>query len=808
MVWLSELRQEATLALRQLRRSPGFLVTAVATLALGIGASAAIFSAVHAVVLRPLPVPDPDRLVRFYSTSPTTTSMDESSPREFTAIRRESRSLEALAAVGARGVTVADGTGQPEQVRGIRTNPDYFRVFGIAALVGRVFTEEDDRPGHHGVAVISHRFWMARYGGERSVIGRTVSMDAEPFTIIGVAPEWVGEIARGVDVWVPSAFTAEEEANGRVRYLDVVARLRTNATLRGAEAEVATIAGRVAAEDGDVERSARLVPYTEDMVGSYRGRLFILLGAVGLVHLIGCVNVTNLLLARALGRRTELAVRVALGAGRFRIARQVLAETLVLGTAGGVLGLVLAAWAMGVLRATAAQGVPRLEQAALNPGVLAFTILVALGSSLVAGLLPAMRSMSVQPHGVLRQGRGAGARNDRMRSALVAAEVALSLVLLIGAGLLIRSAIATQNVDPGLRPDNVWTGRLTLHPARYPDAEVLARVFDQLIDSVAAMPGVRSAAAVSVPPFAGVRALGLFVPEGRPLTAESAVMANLRLISPGFFDALGIPLVRGRDFSDRDAAAAPGVVIVNQAFARSAWPGEDAVGKQLYGPGSDGPEAREIIAVARDIREDGLRETARPAVYYNLPQVPPLLWGGVQNSLYLVARTATERPDLTQTVGTMLAGVDENLAVSDALTIHERMAAMSATTRLNTQLLATLGLIGLLLAVGGTYAVIAYFVASSRREIGIRMALGASRRQVIGHVIGRGMQPVIIGLVAGGVAAVALTPLLASQLYGISRTDPVTFIGVAGLIAAAGLLAAVLPAHRAAAVDPKVALDA
>lgn len=807
MSLLHDLRHEIAVAIRQLRGSPAFVVAAVATLALGIGISATIFSAVHAVVLRPLPVPDPDRLVRFYSTSQTTTTMDESSPREFAALRRESNAFEALAAIETRGITLADGTARPEQVRGIRTNADYFRAFGIRPFLGRTFDDGDDRPGQHRVAVISHRLWMSRFGGDRQVPGRSVTLDAEPYVLIGVLPPVVGEIARDVDLWVPSALTTEEAASGRIRYLDVVARLRPGATLETAQAGVAAIAARVAREDGDVVRSARLVPYTSDLVGAYRGRLFILLGAVGLVHLIGCVNVTNLLLARTLGRRRELSVRVTLGAGRLRIVRQVLVESLVLSTVACVLGLLLATWAMRLVRVTAATSVPRIEQAALDPTVLAFTILVAIASSVLAAVLPALSSMRVQPGPVLRQGRGAGGRYDRIRGALVSLEVALSLVLLIGAGLLVRSAIATQQVDPGLRAADVWTGRLTLPSARYTEREQIARTFQQAIDSLGALPGVSGAAAVSVPPFAGVRALGLFVPEGRPLDTENAILANLRLVSPGYFEAVDIPVMRGRGFNDFDTDAAPPVIIVNEAFARTAWPGQEAVGRQLYGPGSDGAEAREVVGLIRDARDDGLREDPRPAVYYVLPQVPPLLWAGVQNSLYLVARTTGARSDLALDFAGSLAGIDPELAISDARTLDERMASLTATSRLNTRLLGSLGLIGLLLAAGGTYAVIAYFVAASRRDIGIRMALGASRRQVVGHVISRGMRPVAWGLIAGIVAALALTPLLASQLYGISRTDPVTFAAVAGLLTAAALLASALPARRAAAIEPKRVLD-
>jgi putative ABC transport system permease protein len=810
--YVEELRQDLRYAARLLGRSPGFAAVAALTLALGIGATTAIFSAVHAVVLRPLPFPAPERLVRIYATSPATTSSDEASPKDFAMWRRESRSFAAMAAIETRGFTFAEGGRRAEHVTGVRTTADYFPMLGVRPLLGRFFTAQEDRPAEGRVAVLSHRFWSGRFGGDRGVLGRSFRLDAEPFTVIGVLPPSFDAFAGEVDLWTPIAFTPEQETTVETGYLDVVARLAPGVTSGAAQADVAAVMGRMADASGGRSRSARVIAFMDDYVGPYGARLWVLLGAVSLVLLIACVNVANLLLARGVRRGREVAIRAALGAGRARVIRQMLAESLVLGAAGGVAGLLVAHWTLSVLLAASPDGVPRLEQAAVNGAVLAFASALTILSSILFGLLPALRSARLEPASVLSAGGrwSSGSARDRVRRTLVATEVALTLVLLVGAGLLIRSAIATQRVDPGIDPSAVWTGRVTLPATEYVTPAQRTRTFEALVDGAGALPGVEQAAAISVPPFTGVRALGLFVPEGRPVDADNALMANLRLVTPGLFYALRLPVLAGRDFTLRDDASAPPVVIVNEPFAQLAWPNEEALGRMLYGPGAnpgDPPIAREVIAVVGATHEDGLREAPRPAIYYALRQVSPLLWEGVQSSLVIVARTGADPLAITQGMRSTVAAVDRGLALSGVASLEERLAQSYAVERFNTRLLSALGAVGLLLAVVGIYGVVAYLVGQRTREIGLRMALGATRGRVVVLVLRQGFGPIAAGVLAGVVAAAGLTRVLASQLYGVRATDPATFAAVVLVVAGAAAAAAAVPARRAARIDPRRALE-
>jgi putative ABC transport system permease protein len=803
----ADLRQ----AFRGLARAPGFALVAILTLATGIGATTAIFSAVYAVVLRPLPFREPERLVRAYAASPATTQRDEVDPRTFAAWRRESRSFERMAAIETRSFTFADGARLTQQATGVRTTADFFPMLGIRPLLGRTFTAEEDRPGSGRVMVLSHRFWNGRLGGEPGVVGRTVRLDGVPFVVIGVMPASFDLAAPPVDLWTPIAFTAEEEALGETGYLDVIARLRDGVTIAQARDELAALTSRLEEGRPTAGRTARLVAYEEDLIGAYRARLFILLGAVGFVLLIACANVANLMLARGAGRAKELAIRSALGAGRGRIVRQLLTESLVLGALGGAAGLVVAFGAVVALKAFAPTGVPRLGQSTIDVTALIFTTLASLASALAFGLVPALRAGAPNVYAMLKAGgrSSAIAPRDRVRQAFVAVEVAFSLVLLVGAGLLIRSAIGLQRVDPGLEPANLWTGAITLPPGEYSSADRITQTVERIADGVRRTPGVRSAAVVSVAPFTGLRALGVFVPEGRSVDPANMLMANFRLASPDLFRTLGVSVNAGRDFSDRDAASSPPVAIVNEAFARLAWGDTRVLGKRLLGPGGNGPNGRiyrEIVGVVADMREDGVREEPRPAVYYPLRQVPLPLWGATQNAAFLVARTGVDPLSITDDVQRAVSSIDRGVPVYAVRSMEQRMAEMLGTGRFNTMLLATLGVVGLLLATVGVYGVIAHLVGLRRQEIGVRMALGATPMQVVALVVGQGLRPVLIGIAVGAGAAVFLTRVLASQLFGVAPTDPLTFAGVALALIVAAAAAAAIPARSAARVDPRTVL--
>jgi putative ABC transport system permease protein len=806
------LRRDVRHALRQLRRAPGFTVVAVATLALGIGATTAIFSAVHAVVLRPLPFREPDRLVRIYATSPSTTQSDEVSPRTFAVWRRDQRSFDRLAAVERRSVTYADGARVPQQALALRTTADYFPMLGVAPQIGRAFTADEDRPGRDRVAVLSHRFWVSRLGADRGVIGRTVRVDALPFVVVGVMPATFDVTAGQVDVWTPIAFTAEQETADETGYLEVVARLRPHVSIAQAQADLAAATRRAATGQERGEQGVRVASYEDELTGGLRPRLFTLLGAVGLVLLIACANVASLLFARGAGRAREFAVRAAMGAAHSRLVRQLLTESLVLSAMGGALGLVLAQGGLRALKAVGPTDVPRLEQATVDAWVLGFALLLVVATAVLSGLVPALRAAKPQLQRDLKEGGRApsAATRARVRNALVSVEVALSIVLLVGAGLLIRSAILLQRVDPGLRPTNVWTGAITLPSTEYREAGRIVQTFERVLDGVRATPGVQSAALVSVSPFTGLSALSVFVPEGRVVEPSNYLMANFRLVSPGLFRTLGIPVLTGRDFSADDRAGTTPVVVVNEAFARLAWPGERVVGRKLLGPGGDSGRRvyREVVGVVGATKEDGLREASRPAVYYAIRQVPTSLWASGQNSSFLVARTAVDPLSITQSVQQVVSGVDRGVPVYAVRSMEQRIAEMSAAARFNTQLLTALGGVGLLLAVVGIYGVVAYFVSGRTQEIGVRMALGASPHRVVALVVWQALRPTLVGLGVGCLAAIGAARVLASQLYGVGPGDPLTFAVVSALLLAASALAAAVPARAAAAIDPREALHA
>ena len=808
MTQLDALLHDVRYVLRQLRRAPAFTLVAVLTLALGVGATTAIFSAVHAVVLRPLPFDEPDRLVRVYESSPSTSAADEVSPKVFAAWRAGTRAFARMTAIETRSATLVDRTARPEQVAMLRTTADYFPLLGVRPLLGRAFTRDEDRPGANHVLVLGHRYWLRRFGGDPAVVGRSVLLDAVPHTVIGVMPATLEPPTGVADLWTPIAFTPEQETSVTVGYLDVVARLRPGTTMAVAQADAEAVMRRIAGA-GDGARGARVVSYAEDTVGAYRGRLFVLLGAVGLVLLIACVNVANLLLARGVVRSTELGIRAALGAGRGRVVRQLLVESLVLGVAGGTAGLALAHGALQAIRAMGLTGVPRLDHARIDGTALAVALAVTLGSSALFGLLPALRASRGDLQSTLRQGARttSGGVPDVIRQALVTVEVALSLVLLVGAGLLIRSAIMTERVEPGLDPRNVWSGWVTLPAAAYPTPERVAGTYERIRTALLGVPGVQSAAVVSVAPFTGIQALGLFVPEGRPLDRQNALMGNLRLVSPGVFRTLGIPLREGRDVSDGDDTDAPSVVVVNEAFARVAWPGERAVGKRLFG-GGGGTVPREVVGVVGSTREDGLREAPRPAIYVPYRQAPPVLWEGVQNSMFLVARTAVAPHAITREIEDAVSAVDRDVPVSQAHSLEERIAEQLATVRFNRRLLVALGVVGLLLAVVGIHGVISYFVGTRAREIGVRMALGATQGRIVAQVVGHGLRPVLVGIVVGALAAAVASRALASQLFGVGTTDPIAFLAAAAAVAIVAALVAALPARRAARLDPRRALEA
>ena len=811
----SELAQDLSFGARQLAKSRGFSIVAVLTLALGIGATAAVFSVLDAVVLRPLPYPHAERIVHLYSARKGE-RMDPSAP-EFVALRTARDFQSVAAGVTQAGITLDLG-GLPEMLAGGRVTAGYFDVFGVAPMLGRTFSAIEDSPGGPGVVVLSHRLWMSHFGGDRRAIGRVVTIDGTPHSVIGVMPASFDVKHGSDDLWVPLAMSSEQATKYGEHYLEVVARLRPEATLESAVVSSTTIERTVVERMPERvtpvrEYSVALTRFADDFAGDYRGRLLILFAAVGLVLLIACVNVANLLLARGTSRSRELAIRGALGAGRARLVRQLLTENVMLAAAGAAAGLGVAFALVRIMVRVAPADVPRLEQADVDGRVLLFTLAVAVVSSVTFGLVPALRSVGRQMQSALREGgRGSVSVRDRLRSVLVAAEVALAITLLVGSGLLIRSAVLAQRIAPGFDPRGVLTARLVLPAARYATGEDVVRTYLHIRDEASRIPGVRVAALSSVVPLSGSQMNSSVRAEGTP-RSEHSPQADMRIVSDGYFAAMGIPLIGGRDFSRQDAAGSAQVVVVNEALVHELWPSLDsrrAIGLRIEALG-DGPnQFREIVGVAANLH-DGSLTSPPPAEYYvPIAQVPPGFWPIVQRSLVVVVRAINESapPEtMTEPLRRAVATVDPSLPLAEKSTMESYLHASLQAERMSTLLLSTLGGIALVLAMVGIYGVVAYFVSQRTHEIGLRAALGASPARMWRFVIDRGLRPVLGGLVVGIGLALATTRVLESQLYGVTPRDPLTLAGVAALLLAIALAAMYVPARRAMRVAPIVALN-
>ena len=802
----SELRQDAVFALRQLGKAPVFALIVVATLALGIGATTAIFSLLHAVVLKPLPFPHPERIVQLWRTQHgEDRSLSAASFLGF----REAHSFSHLAASWTASFNLT-GDGPPERILGDRVSAGYFEAFGVRPELGRVFTAAEDRPGRDRVVVLSDRLWRERFAADPKVIGRSFRLNGVPYEVIGVLPASFELRAVGSRLWVPVAFTPEQASNFGNCYLRVTGRLRPGVSQAAAEAEVAAIGKRLEPLDQPSRKGqgTRLEPFRDRLLGGYRKRLLILLGAVGCVLLIACVNVANLLLARGGVRSREIAVRAALGAGRGRIVRQLLTESLVLGLAGGAAGLGLAHAGVRFLKAISPAGVPRLATAGIDGTALVFALGLSLAASLLFGLVPALRTARPDLQSMLKEGgRAVSSPRDRVRTGLLVAEVALALMLLVGAGLLIRSAVRLQEVEVGFDPSGLLTAQLSLPFADYPGPDRAVGTVLEAVDRAARIPGVASAAATSILPLSRSNNSSTLDVEGLNVPEEGRLIGNTRQVTPGYFATLRIPLLRGRGFTVRDRAGAPYVAVVNRKLARLAWGSEEVLGHRLaYTRDEKGPVWMEVVGVAGDIRQGDLAEETQPEVYLPLEQANSDLLGEHELSVALVVRTAGDPAAVAGEVRRAVLAVDPRLPVFDLVTMEEIRASLSATTRFNMLLLTALGTIGLLLAAVGIYGVIAYFVSQRTQEIGVRMALGATEGKVLSLVVWQAMRPVLLGLVVGVAGAAAAGRAIAGLLFGVSATDPATFAGVVLVLAAAALLASWLPAKRAARVEPTRAL--
>ena len=813
--YVAELRQDARYALRQLGRARSFALGAIGTLALGIGATTAIFSVVNAVLLRPLPFAEPDRLVQAFVSSPSLGLPPGGlSAPEFLDIAASRRSLAAVGAFVETDLTVS-GNGTPERVRAAAATASLFRVLGVGAAVGRVFAAEEDRPGAGPVVVLGDALWRRRFGADPAVVGRTVRFDGVPRVVVGVLPRgfYVGDVV----AFVPLAL---DPANPRPRgahYLSVVGRLAAGATLETARAELEAYAKRSVRDYreqyADLRMGMVVRPLRDAWVGDVRGTILVLFGAVALLLLLACANVANLLLVRAEGRQREMGVRVALGAGRGRLVRQLLTESLLLAVAGGVLGVALAVWGVRAVVALEPQSLPAGVAVSVDGTVLVVAATLTLLTGLLFGLAPALQASGAALHATIvagSVGASRGGARGRLRSSLVAAEMALAAVVLVGAGLVGRSFWQLTRVDPGFAREKVLAVDVKLPAARYPDVARVPATFGQILERVRTIPGVRSAAVTSDVPFSGRGGDWVVEVEGRaPSPAGPLASPTFLIVSADYFRTMGIPLEAGRAFTTDDERTPP-VVVVSRAMGRTFWPGRDPVGKRVRlgtGRAEFSFPWMEVIGVVGDVRSQELAAETRPT-YYLLDAQFPSMVGGAQRSMTLLVRTAGDPLQLVAPVRRAVWALDGELAASNVRTLGDVIAGSVARPRFAAAVLAVFGTAALALAVIGVYAVLSYAVTRRRREMGIRMALGAGAADLRRLVVGQGMRVAVAGLAVGLAAALAGSRVLSSLLFGVSATDPTTFAAAALVLGAAATVACWVPARRASRLNPAAVLRA
>jgi putative ABC transport system permease protein len=806
---LDQLMQDLRYGVRVLEKSPGFAAIAVVTLTLGIGATIAIFSVVNAVLLRPLAMKDPSRVM--FLQEEWKGSLVDVSVGNFNDIRTQSRSYAEVSCSNNASFNL-ETQDVPERVDGEYVTHTYFATFGVDPLAGRVFASEEDKPGHVPVAVISERFWRTRLHSDAAAVGKPIRVNGIPTTVVGVMPKSFDPLLSNTKLWVPAGFTSAQLAEHDDHYLNVMARLKPGVAAAQAQSELDLIGQRLQKQFplDDADRVFRIRPLTTALLGDQRLSLRMMLAAVGFLLLIACANIANLQLARSRGRQKEIAMRAALGALPKRIVRQLLVENVVLGLAGGAFGVLLSYWAVAWIVAHGPAEMPRLDESRIDGVTLVFATGVALISSFLFGLAPAIRSASIRLNEVFKASVGVSGGQDRFRSALVVAEVALALILMAAAGLLIRSALVVSRMNPGFDTSHVVVGRVGLPDAGYRDPAVARQTFEHMIVAAAALPGVDSAAVVSRAPLAGGGSTNGLLAEGKALDLANLVDSRLQIVSAGYLSTVRVPLKLGRDFTLQDTRERTFITIVNETLARTMWPGENPIGKRFAccesGPkGRMDPVWHEVVGVVADVRAWGLDHDVRPEFYIPIAQMPPSAWDWIGRTMDLVVRTRGGTIPARE-LQSVVASVAPAVPIYQLSSMQQKISGTLERSHFDTFLLSIFAATALLLSSVGIYGILSYMVAQRTRDIGIRMALGASPGQVVRDVVGFGVRLAGIGLAFGIVGALAATRLLASLLYGVRPTDLITFTAVSLILVSVALVASYLPARRAMRVDPIVAL--
>ncbi|HEV8701082.1 MAG TPA: ABC transporter permease [Candidatus Polarisedimenticolia bacterium] len=811
--WIGDLWRDLRYGLRTLLRQPVFTGVAALALALGIGGNTAIFSLVNAILLRQLPFRNPEQLVWVSVRRPEPGQFPFTLP-DFIDYRDQNRGLDGIAAFANWSANLTD-RGDPERLQGLRISANAFLMLGVEAVVGRALLPADDTPGQERVVVLSDGLWKRRFGADPQMVGKPLTLNGASYTVVGVLPPQFFFPIKEAELAIPLAPDADpwRDVRTSVHFLRGLARLKPGVTREQAEADLTAVAQRLRRQYPVANArkvGVTLGPLYEEVVGGFRLALWVLLGAVGVVLLITCVNLANLALARAVARHREMAIRTALGATRWRLVQQLATESLLLAGLGGAAGLLLASYGIDLLLALSPANLPRAAEVGVDFRVLGFTLALSLLAGLIFGLAPAWQATRVSLNDELKEsGRGGagGARQSRARGLLVVSEIALSLVLLVGAGLLVKSFLRLQGVHPGFDAENVLVVRLSLPKGRYPDRAAAAAFHDRLRPRLESLPGVETVGVVSALPLSGTMASIPFTIEGRATAQDEAPRADYRMVSAGYFRALRIPLLAGRAFNERDTSQAPSVALISQKLAHRYWPDGNPVGAHLRIDDNDqGPRPVEIVGVVGDVQHLSLDVEPAPHIYLPLHQAheDAVVW--LTGNQYWLLRTAVDPLTLSAAARREIQAVDRDVPASSIRTMEQYLAASVAPRRFNLWLLTVFAGAALVLAGTGLFGVISCGVAQRTREIGIRVALGAQAGDVLRLVIGQGMSMTLGGIALGLLAAFGLTRLMKSLLFGVSATDPLTFLVTAGLLTFVALLACWIPARRALNVDPMVAL--